>query len=122
MAWRERRRASDALQPQVEGDVLDFALECAALTDVGTARPNNEDACGTAAEGEACALLAVADGVSLGEAGEVASEMAISTLLRAFTEEPGGPAGQRLYRAVQQANIEIYDLSLIHISEPTRPY
>ncbi len=89
--------------------MLDFALELAAITDIGTERPNNEDASGAVAEGEACALVAVADGVSLGQAGEVASEMAISTLLREFREAPGTPAGQRLYRAVQQANIDIYD-------------
>ena len=89
--------------------MLDFSLEVAALTDVGTGRDHNEDACGTVAEGEACAVVAVADGVSLGEAGEVASDMAISTLLRAFREEPAAAAAQRLYRAVQQANIEIYD-------------
>ena len=109
MTWPERRRGSPPLQPKVEGEVLDYALELAALTDVGTARPNNEDACGAHAEGETRALIAVADGVSLGQAGEVASDMAITTLLRAFAEAPGAPAGQRLYRAVQQANIEIYD-------------
>jgi protein phosphatase len=36
--------------------------------------------------------------------------MAVEVLLRAYREEPAAaPAGQRLYRAVQQANIEIYD-------------
>jgi protein phosphatase len=101
------RRAAK-LQPNVEASMLDFALEAAALTDVGTERSHNEDACATAVEGEACSLVAVADGVSLAQAGEVASDLAISTLVRAFAESPG-PAGQRLYRAVQQANIEIYD-------------
>jgi protein phosphatase len=36
--------------------------------------------------------------------------MAVDILLREFREQgPGVPAGQRLYRAFQQANIEIYD-------------
>jgi protein phosphatase len=102
-------RGGAAPQRIVEAPLVDFALDTAALTDVGTERGHNEDACGAAAEGEACALAAVADGVSLAAAGEVASEMAISALLRGWREEPAAPGGQRLYRAVQQANIEIYD-------------
>lgn len=89
--------------------MVDFALEVAALTDVGTTRDHNEDACGTLVEDPARALVVVADGVSLGEAGEVASAMAVEVVIRAFGEDPKPSAGQRLYRAVQQANIEIYD-------------
>ena len=102
-------RGGAAPQTIIEVALVDFALETAALTDVGTERDHNEDACGAAVEGEACALAAVADGVSLAAAGEVASDMAISALLRGWREVPAAPAGQRLYRAVQQANIEIYD-------------
>jgi protein phosphatase len=109
MTRPEPRRDLDALQPKVERDVVEFALEHAALTDVGTERPHNEDHCGAVAEGDACALVAVADGVSLAQAGEVASEVAISALFQAFGEGRSAPAGHRLYRAVQQANIEIYD-------------
>jgi protein phosphatase len=109
MPWAEPRRDAVALQPYVEGDVVDFELEHATLTDIGTERPNNEDHCGGVAEGPACALVAVADGVSLGQAGEVASEVAIAALLRTFAEGASAPAGHRLYRAVQQANIDIYD-------------
>jgi len=88
------------------------AVDLAALTDVGTERENNEDACGTLFEGGA-AVVVVADGVSSSPGGEVASQMAVEVLLRAFREEPPGrPAGQRLYRAVQQANIEVYDRAI----------
>lgn len=86
----------------------DFELDIAARTDVGTARDHNEDTCGTLAEEAGRAVLAVADGVSLANGGEVASQMAVEVLLRAYQEE-AGPPGQRLYRAFQQANIEIYD-------------
>jgi protein phosphatase len=89
--------------------LVDFALEVAALTDVGTTRDHNEDACGTFVEDPTRALLAVADGVSLAEAGEVASAMAVEVLIRAYGEDPKPSPAQRLYRAVQQANIEIYD-------------
>jgi PPM family protein phosphatase len=85
-------------------------LDVAALTDVGTQRPHNEDACAAWLETPDRAVLVVADGVSLAEAGEVASSMAVEVLLRAYREQPvTTAAGQRLYRAVQQANIEIYD-------------
>jgi protein phosphatase len=86
------------------------ALDLAALTDVGTTRPHNEDACAAWLEAPDLAVLVVADGVSLGEAGEVASSLAVEAVQRAFREEAAtSPGGQRLYRAVQQANIEIYD-------------
>ena len=85
-------------------------LEVASLTDAGTERDLNEDSCGSLLEGSDRAVIAVADGVSSSEAGEVASQMAVEVTLRAFREEsPSLAAGQRLYRAVQQANIEIYD-------------
>ncbi len=85
-------------------------IEVASLTDAGTERELNEDCCGSLLEGSDRAVIAVADGVSSSEAGEVASQMAVEATLRAFREEsPSLGAGQRLYRAVQQANIEIYD-------------
>jgi len=89
--------------------MTDFELELAAITDVGAEREHNEDACGTLAEAEGCAVVAVADGVSLSQGGEVASQMAVEVLLRAYREEAGGSPAQRLYRSFQQANIEIYD-------------
>ena len=93
--------------------VAEYALEVAAVTDVGTGRALNEDACGVHVDGPTCALVVVADGVSSSEAGEVASQMAVEVVLRAYREQPAAlGAGQRLYRAVQQANIEIYDKSI----------
>jgi len=90
--------------------MTDYEIELAALTDVGTERELNEDACGTHLETEACAVVSVADGVSSYPGGEVASQMAVEVTLRAYQEQPASaPAGQRLYRAVQQANIEVYD-------------
>jgi serine/threonine protein phosphatase PrpC len=87
-------------------------VEVSALTDVGTEREQNEDACGTLQEGGATVVV-VADGVSSSPGGEVASQMAVEVLLRAFREEPADrPAGQRLYSAVQQANIEVYDRAI----------
>jgi PPM family protein phosphatase len=88
----------------------DYQMDMAYLSEVGTERDHNEDCCGSFVEGDACAIMAVADGVSSYPGGEVASQMAIEVLIRAYREEPPSLApGQRLYRAVQQANIEVYD-------------
>src|SRR5512140_3587412 len=94
--------------------MIEFELDLAALTDVGTERNHNEDACGTLAEGPGCAVLVVADGVSSAAGGEEASALAVEATLRAFREGPAtAPAATRLYRAVQQANIEIYDRAMV---------
>ncbi len=95
--------------PEAAGPALDLH----ALSDSGTFRDHNEDAFGSYVESETRALLAVADGVSGQAGGEVASQMAIEVLIRAFREEPPAlGAGSRLYRAVQQANIEVYDRAI----------
>ena len=92
------------------GAQVRFAL----ASDPGTERGQNEDSCGSHVESAGHVLLAVADGVSGEEGGELASGMAIEVTLRAYRESPAswGP-GKRLYRAAQQANIEIYDRSLV---------
>ncbi|GAC1336931.1 MAG: hypothetical protein NVSMB23_02720 [Myxococcales bacterium] len=94
--------------PEAEG-----AFEVGALTDVGTERAHNEDACGFRLEGAARGILAVADGVSGSEGGETASRMAVDSLLGSFLEQgEGAAAPKRLGRAAQRANIEVYELSL----------
>jgi PPM family protein phosphatase len=89
--------------------VFDLAL----LSDIGTKRQNNEDACGSFAESENCVIFAVADGIGGYEGGEIASAQAIDVTLSAFRESPieWGPA-KRLHRAVQKANIEIHNRAL----------
>jgi protein phosphatase len=89
------------------------AFDLALLSDVGTNRQNNEDACGSHAESEKCVIFAVADGVGGYEGGEIASAHAIEVTLNVFCKSPAGwgPA-KRLYRAVQQANIEIHNRAL----------
>src|SRR5262245_13251341 len=89
-------------------------LELAAVSDAGTEREVNEDHCGSFVESPHCGLVAVADGVSGYEGGETASRTAIEVLLRSYREQAASlsPA-KRLYRAVQQANIEVYELALV---------
>jgi len=90
--------------------MTEYELELATASDVGTEREGNEDCCGSFVEDRACAIVAVADGVSSYAGGEVASQMTVEVMIGAYRDEaPTIPAGQRLYRAVQQANIAIYD-------------
>lgn len=88
-------------------------FDLALLSDVGTDRENNEDACGSHIESENCVIFAIADGVGGYEGGEIASAQAVEVTLNAFRQSPAawGPA-KRLHRAVQQANIEIHNRAL----------
>jgi PPM family protein phosphatase len=99
----------DSPAPPATATTFDLAL----LSDVGTNRENNEDSCGSHIETEDCVIFAVADGVGGYEGGEIASAQAIEVTLNTFRESPvgWGPA-KRLYRAVQRANIEIYNRAL----------
>lgn len=57
-------------------------------------------------------VFAVADGVGGYEGGEVASKMAIEITLDAYRDSPREwGASKRLHRAVQRANIEIYNFA-----------
>ena len=86
------------------------AVTFASLSDEGTERGGNEDACGVHIEGPLHVLVAVADGVGGEEGGEIASQTAIDMTLKTYRESaPAWSPANRLYRAVQQANIEIYD-------------
>jgi PPM family protein phosphatase len=89
------------------------AFELAILSDIGTNRSTNEDAFGRWDEDAASTVFAIADGIGGYEGGEIASAMAVEITLLAYRENPlsWGPA-KRLYRAVQRANIEIYNRAL----------
>ncbi len=89
-------------------------ISCATLSDAGTERGANEVASGIHVESPTHVLVAVADGVSGEEGAAIASTTAIEVTLRAYRESPPGwgPA-KRIYRAVQQANIEIHDRALV---------
>ena len=92
---------------------VEQAFELALLSDVGTQRADNEDACGHFIESPDAVVFAVADGVGGYEGGEIASRMAIDMTLEAYRESPPawGPA-KRLHRAITRANIEIHDKAL----------
>jgi PPM family protein phosphatase len=99
---------------QVSAQVSEWGVRHATLSDCGTERGNNEDACGTYVESPTHVLVAVADGVSGEEGGEIASRTAVDVTVRTYRDNPAtwGPL-RRLYRAAQQANIEIHDRALV---------
>jgi len=90
-----------------------FEFELALLSDIGNGRTNNEDFHGKWVESSTDALFVVADGVGGYEGGEIASSMAVETVLETYRDNPAewGPA-KRLHRAVQRANIEIYNRAI----------
>jgi serine/threonine protein phosphatase PrpC len=95
-------------------DVSEWGVDFAMVTDRGTQRADNEDACGSYVESPTHVLVAVADGVGGEEGGEIASRTAIDVTIRAYREGPASwGALKRLYRAMQQANIEIHDRALV---------
>jgi protein phosphatase len=90
------------------------ALELAAVSHAGTVRAENEDCCAAVLDDGGIAVVVVADGVSSYPSGDTASRTAIETLLRALREQPKTVAAvKRLHRAVQRANIAVYDLSVV---------
>ncbi|HTJ74538.1 MAG TPA: Stp1/IreP family PP2C-type Ser/Thr phosphatase [Acidimicrobiales bacterium] len=79
-------------------------LEAGAATDVGRVRQMNEDRY-LADE----RIFAVADGVGGHQAGEVASQTSVETLLRAFNE--GEHTTEGLVHAVEEANAAVWQLA-----------
>jgi protein phosphatase len=95
-------------------------LEVEAATDVGLRRAQNEDSHGewipAAADERARrgALLVVADGMGGSRAGEVASRLAVETVLRRYREAPGLDPLAELHAAVDAANRVVHDESASH--------
>jgi PPM family protein phosphatase len=80
-------------------------LRWGAATDVGRLRSINEDSVLTASP-----LFAVADGMGGHAGGEIASDIALTTLEERFGPEP--PTTEALVQAVRAANTAIYDRAL----------
>jgi protein phosphatase len=80
--------------------------EHVARTDTGRQRATNEDA-----YLERSPVFVVADGMGGAQAGEVASRLAVAHFARDLVGEDGEAARERLVRAAQDANAEIFALS-----------
>jgi serine/threonine protein phosphatase PrpC len=85
-------------------------LEVAGVTDPGRVRNVNEDAWACHAI-DGATVLVVADGMGGHQAGEVASALAVETLLQTY-RETDGPPPKRLTRAFQRANSAVHDQSM----------
>lgn len=93
---------------------LSSGIETALLSDVGRVRKNNEDAVG---EEPQIGLLVLADGMGGYQAGEVASRMAVATILKSLRSQaaalrnlPAGedPSGRALRQAIETAHGAIH--------------
>jgi protein phosphatase len=80
-----------------------MSLRSAMVSDLGLLRPNNEDA---AFAGER--IIAVADGIGGGPAGEVASRIAVRALAD-LEPNPASDPASALSHAVETANLQIRD-------------
>jgi protein phosphatase len=93
-----------------------LTLECVGMTDVGRARDHNEDDFFLSQNDEA--LCIVADGMGGHRSGEVASAMAIKTMVEYYRDHPAGelelqndedPYERRLAAAIQAANTAVFE-------------
>ena len=95
-------------------------VEVRGASDIGLKRSQNEDHLGhwspadPAARARRGTLLAVADGMGGALAGEVASRIAVETLLSAWAAAPGGDPLADLTAAAEAANHAVYHESLAH--------
>jgi protein phosphatase len=85
---------------------VSLKVSVAALSDVGCVRKNNEDAYGFDSTRN---LFVVCDGVGGMNSGEIASDLAISTVLNSFatSEDDGAPVEMRLNQAIAAANLAV---------------
>ena len=92
---------------------MDFAFEIASASDVGTERRENEDHCAYLTESPTVGVVVIADGVSGLAGGGTASRRAVESTVRAYRALDHLRPARRLHRAVQQANIDVYDLAVV---------
>jgi PPM family protein phosphatase len=89
-------------------------IELAVLSDTGTELGHNEDHAGKYIRSGSSGLVVVADGATIMEGAQLASQRAVLGLLRSFRQCPEGmPQTQRLIRAARSASFEVYDLATV---------
>ena len=97
-----------------------MTLEIRAATDLGMKRSQNEDSHGSwvpedpAERERRGVLVVVADGMGGSRAGEVASRLAVETVIRTYREGRSPNPLDDLYRAVESANQVVHTESVSH--------
>jgi PPM family protein phosphatase len=92
----------------------EYSVEHAALSDVGLCRSNNQDSLIVAGAEDAIPgqapghLFVVADGMGAHAAGEVASRVAVETVLNVYRSHESGLPEDALRDALREANSKIY--------------
>jgi len=87
----------------------------AAKTDMGRVRENNEDKFdfyepeGPEVSASKGAFYAVADGMGGHSAGQIASELALKTIIRQYYRDTGSDVPQSLQSAIREANSLVYE-------------
>ena len=96
-----------------DNNLLNFSLDVGAITHPGKIRKNNEDSILTLSK---LGCFAVSDGMGGGEAGEIASQMAIKSLEQKLNVSGKAPAAREraIIQAAYSANSEIGDYSMSH--------
>ncbi|MFA6796929.1 MAG: Stp1/IreP family PP2C-type Ser/Thr phosphatase [Bacilli bacterium] len=91
------------------------SCELFALTDIGKKRPNNEDQAGLF-NGDEFKAIIIADGMGGHSAGEVASSIAVNTIIKmlSLTPKPENitKAKKMLHKIVKKANSSIHKLAI----------
>lgn len=94
-------------------------VEFAQLSDVGLVRDHNEDYLGHSTPGTAIHggdrgwLFVLADGVGGHDRGEVASRLAVETVLNTFQQAKAGESLTAvLPRAIERANLQVYETAM----------
>jgi serine/threonine protein phosphatase PrpC len=102
---------SEAATGRLASEGASGSVTWAYVCDPGTVRDNNEDYAGAFApdDAEAVPLFIVADGMGGHAAGEVASRLAVETVLAGWQSGGSGAAHQRLRSVVRSANVAVFD-------------
>src|SRR5437899_6204141 len=103
---------SEAGNGQLASEGVSDTVKWAFVSEVGPTRDTNEDYAGAHdPASEPAPLFVVADGMGGHAAGEVASRLAVETMLREGESCGAGPAHQRLRSAARSANAAVFDAS-----------
>jgi len=91
-------------------------LAVSVLSDVGRVRTNNEDACGY---DEPHGIYVVCDGMGGMASGEVASAMAVTTILETFARSAPStvPVSARLLQAITTANTDVWEKGQVGVNK-----